>query len=516
VSPLSPRQVAHRALGFFVAALLARLVAAAASGLYVDEAFVYFMSRLDLGQIVGAARPDNNPPLWYFVLHPLARITRDGLLLRLPSSVMGTLAAPLTYLAGRTQGERVGLVSGALAAVAYTSWLVDAQTRAYGLLAALCALVLATTLEAPREPLPPWRWAVLAGASVALPLLHLVGWLVDLAMLAASLLPGTPSRWRRAACFALGVASGAAWMAYAAAGAASALHGHQRHPSQLAEMALLPSTLTGLSMPFHWSWLRPTDLAPAGSLVVSLLVGAAAVHGLIVIGRTRPRAAATLALYAGVPLCGIAAGAMMGLQSYQNRYLVPVAGAIFVALAASANTCFASGEPARPRHGVRLLGTALCAGAVGVNLVTLACFPFDRYLHNQDWRQAAAWIEHRELEGDVLVACVPYSLVGLDFYDHAPDVDVDFSTPATMQLRFSPKYRGAEQMAVPPGLLDPGLAARLRGRHVFLLLNQVDDATRQRALEVFREGWLLADTLALDSLAGWGRIEVYALVPKGG
>lgn len=512
--------IARRAAALFALALLARLVASAASGLYVDEAYCYFMSRLGWSQIVPSARSELHPPLWYFLMHPLAITTRDGLILRLPSSVLGALSAPLTYLAGRTLSERTGLMAGALTAASYVGWMADAQTRCYGLLAALSAFALWATLDEGFNRLPRWRWALLGVASVGMPLLHMVGWLVDVGLLLASMLPGTTDRARRAACFIGGLIAGGGWMGYAASASISALHPRQPHPAQIEEVLLLPASLSGLSLPLHWPMLRPSGAADAISLALSAALTVVVALGLAKTWRACARAAIILALYAGVPLGGIIAGSLLGMQTYQNRYLATISGGLFILLGAAATRLHPSPSAAGPqpprsplRGGVSTVATVLWMAAITFNLVTAAIFPYDRYLHNQDWRAAAAWIERRETMADVIVSTIPYSLIGLNFYYHAPAVEVDFSVPQTMQIRLEKGYSGAEQMGVFPAQLSAGLAERLHGRRVFLLLNQVDEATRAEALDLFRTHWRVEDALALDSLAGWGRIFVYELSP---
>lgn len=500
------RLTALRAAALFAVALAARLLAAGASGLYVDEAFGFFLSRGDFAQLAASARPDNNPPLWYFILHPIAVATRNAFLLRLPSCLLGALAAPVTYLAGRLLGERVGLTSGTMVALSFACWSVDAQTRAYGLVALLAAVALWAALDTGRNGAPHLPWPALALTAAALPLLHLVGWLVDVALLAASLVPGTPRRAMRAACYACGVVAGAAWMGYAAAGGRSALHGYA-HASGLGEAPLLFAYLAGLPLPLHWTGIRPVPMTETATWIISGIVATAALYGVAAAAGKHRRQASVLALFVLVPFAGIVAGGGLGLQTYQNRYLVPVSSGLFILLAAAA-------FGPRDKRPAGQAWAALAMAVLGVNLTTLALYPSDRFLHNQDWVSAAAWIEGRELPGDAIVACIPYSVVGLDFYYHAGQVDVDFSRNAVMQLRFRDDYNGADQFAIMPSMLDTALAERLRGRRVFVVFNQADPGVRQQVLAWFSDGWRAADELVLQGLVGWAEITVLELTPR--
>jgi hypothetical protein len=486
-----------RFVAIFAIALVARLVAAASCPLYVDESFAYFMSRHGFAAILDGSRPDNNPPFWYFVLHPIAVAVAPArsaglaaFILRLPSCVLGAFAAPLAWAVGRRFGERVGVGAGLLVALAYTSWLVDAQTRAYGLLSALAMLGLWLALE---EESGSRRMAMI-GASVALPLAHYVGWLIDLGLVAACL---RCRRWKAAGAFSAGVAVGAAWMAYAMSNALSGLHSRTLSSSGVGEAFDLVGFLSGALLPLQWPPLRGSA-SSALPILISLGVTALALLGLRSAALRDRDAAWTVGLFVLFPLMGVLGGALCGVQSYQNRYLVSISGAVFVLIAA-----------VRPPPVARLLVGALLL----VNLATLSMFPGDRYLWNQDWRGAAEWIQHREQAGDVILASLPYSLVGLDFYYHPGQMEVAFSSKGAMDVQSGAGYDGAVQMPLLPSMLGDALRARLAGHRVFLVLNQLDPASGQAIL-----AWMGARSSAVDawqasSISGWGNITVVLFGP---
>lgn len=495
----------------FVLALVARLVAAATSSLYVDEAFGFFMSRHDFVSIILGARPDNNPPLWYFLVHPLSASVpmRGGpedlagvvLLLRLPSCILGALAAPVTYLIGRRFGERVGLWSAGMVVVAYTSWLADGQTRAYGLVTLLAALALWMVLELrdSEQNAPPGGWSGLTAVAVTLPLLHFLGLLVNVALLGSCVLH-VRYRGRTALCFSAGIAAGLAWIVYAATNPASGLHPRSLATSGAVEALTLPGYISGLLMPLNWSFVPRLGAGSCAALtyLISAGVGALCLWGLRCLVREKPAAAWTLGLFVIVPVLGIVAGALGGFQLYQNRYLVPISSGLFLLMAVAA---------------ARVRLQALLAVMVACNIATLAVFPVDRYLWNQDWASAARFIMLRETPGDVTVAYIPYSLIGLDFYYHPGKIDVDFSN-SVISRRYASGYGGTEQLAITPAMLNDDLARSVGRRRVFLLFNQAD-AKGQAAIATWFNnlGYRVGAEFQQSGLMGWGNITIYQLVP---
>lgn len=476
----------RRLLALLLLALAIRLVASAASAVYVDEAYTFFLARAPLGDIVTGARPDLNPPAWPMLLHPLARATSDRVLLRLPSVLCGVGAAGMAFLLGRRLGgERLGLLAAAAAATAYPAWLGEAQFRAYGILTLALVSLVWLLLER------PGRTGLLLAACLAAPLFHHLG----VAVLGAALLL---SLWRRdwpgAGCAAAGLALAGLWLAFALTGASSEIKPGALDPSALGQALRVPAYLSGLLMPLFWTrtptgpWFVPLEWALSAGLWILALRGA----------RRAPEGPA-LALLALAPLAGVALGAALGIQPYQHRYLAPVA-VPFLLLAAL-------GLPERPR-------AALAGLLVGVNLVTAFLFARDPYLWNQDWDSVARFVRERERPGDAVVAYVPYSLVGFTFAWDPAGIGWDFSRPGELQALFPAGYQGPLMLGLAPSLLGPDLDRQLQGRRVFLVLNQ-EDAGGGAIRSWLHPRYGVADALEIPSLHTWGQISVYLLEPLG-
>src|SRR5437867_3002474 len=85
-------------VGIVVLAAVVRVAAGVSSSVYVDEAYAYFISRAPLPDIATGARTEFNTPLYYLILHPLARLASAPIALRLPSILAGVAAVVALYL----------------------------------------------------------------------------------------------------------------------------------------------------------------------------------------------------------------------------------------------------------------------------------------------------------------------------------------------------------------------------------------------------------------------------------
>lgn len=479
-------------LGLALLALAVRLAAAASCGPMNDEAFTALVSSRPVAEILTAARPDNNPPGYYLLLHPLAVRTGNVLLLRLPSILAGVGAVLLGGLAGRRLG--LGWGPGLGLACAWSLWLADGQIRQYGvlLLAATAALVL--SLQACRAPLKRPEAALYLGACALLPLANYSGFMAVGALTVAAL-AGPGSRRGLAGLSLLALAPGLGWLAWALAGPARSdlLRSAFAAPS-VRDALQVPGYLAGLSAPLYWPARGPVPGTALLETVLGLVLAGLAVLGFL---RLRARGAGpeawTLAATLLLPLGGLLAMGVSGAQAFQPRYLVPQA-VPFLLLVFSALS----------RTGNR----ALALVVVGVNLGTAALFPSSPHLWNQDWPSAARWIRQREAPGDRLAVWRPYSLLGLNFSYAPGEVGLDLSEAGRMGFEYGPGYQGLPQEPL-VGAPDPRSARRL-----FVVLCPSDDPAANRLIEALNQDWEVLDARLQPSVHAWGRIAVYLLGPR--
>jgi len=478
-------------------AALVRLSAALSAGVMNDEAFSFFAASRPLEEMSQALRADLNPPTWYVVLKPLVKTTSEPWILRLPSVLLGIVGVGCVFLIGRRVLGN-GLLPGLVVAAAYPVWLAEAQIRQYGLLDLAAALAMVLALKASQRRLSGAEWAGYLAATCWMPVVHYGGFLILAALgLGLALAPAIPDRRRILLATALGALPGLAWFAWSLLGpiqpdAVDAGNWSLR----LAHFADLPAYLTGLSVPAAWPGLR--DLAPAwtGRLLdlMGLALWALWARGWLSLAR-RGRRSEALLLGLGflLSLVGYLAGDALGVQTFQPRYLVPVAAFFVVLMLVGAG-----------RFAPALVGLILL-----VNLATAAFFPRDPFLWNQDWPGAVEWIRGRQRAGDVLAVSMPYALMGLNFTYGRDHVQVDFSRPGHMGFRFGEGYRGVPQVPLPPA--PPG--ARPGPGRVFLVLCPFGDPALVGLIDWFNQHYQVVDARIQPCVNEWGRTAVFLLEP---
>ena len=67
--------------------ILMRIYALYTRDFWFDEAFTYHVAKLPLNQLLGAVLTDNNPPLYYLIIHYILKVSNSEILIRLPSLV---------------------------------------------------------------------------------------------------------------------------------------------------------------------------------------------------------------------------------------------------------------------------------------------------------------------------------------------------------------------------------------------------------------------------------------------
>ncbi len=116
-----------------------RLYGMGAKSLWHDEGWTFFFAQTNLAyQLV---TPTNAPPLYHALLHFWLKLGQGAVMLRLPSALFGIASVWVAYLIGRQiAGQRLGLVTGLLIAVAPMLIWYSQEARYYSLLFLLSAL----------------------------------------------------------------------------------------------------------------------------------------------------------------------------------------------------------------------------------------------------------------------------------------------------------------------------------------------------------------------------------------
>ncbi len=129
-----------------VLALALRVLRLDFQPLWWDEGYSVWFATHPLGQMAALTAEDIHPPLYYALLHGWTQLVGAGpAALRLLSVVLGTLAIPAIYLAGRrlTGSRRVAALAAFLLAINPLHVFYSQEIRMYGLVALLSTGVIA-------------------------------------------------------------------------------------------------------------------------------------------------------------------------------------------------------------------------------------------------------------------------------------------------------------------------------------------------------------------------------------
>ena len=136
-----------------------RLVNSGGPGLWLDELWSVYLTRLPLDQMLRlVAQVDLHPPLYYFILRGLAPLGQSELTLRLSSTIFDLAALlPLYLLTRRLSGTRAAWLACSLFTFSSLHVLYSQNVRMYTLLATLllCSYALFWWLVSEKSP-PRW------------------------------------------------------------------------------------------------------------------------------------------------------------------------------------------------------------------------------------------------------------------------------------------------------------------------------------------------------------------------
>ena len=130
-------------LTIFALALAFRLYGLGSESLWWDEVYaISTMAHPGPQEIIRLSSTDNNPPLFYLILHYWMLLAGDSAFaVRLPSAIAGALAVPVMYGIGRLLFDRsAGLLAALILALSAYNIRYAQEARAYGLMVFLTLL----------------------------------------------------------------------------------------------------------------------------------------------------------------------------------------------------------------------------------------------------------------------------------------------------------------------------------------------------------------------------------------
>ncbi len=150
-----------------------------------DEPFTVYWASRPLGELWALLRSENNPPLFFLLMHYWERLfPLDPAWLRIPSALFSALTVWPLYLLGRRLGGTVaGLTAGLIFTFSTHSYAFAHEVRAYALLVLACtwAAWQMVRLADDHERFPSLRPATigwLVAANVLATWAHYFGWLM--------------------------------------------------------------------------------------------------------------------------------------------------------------------------------------------------------------------------------------------------------------------------------------------------------------------------------------------------
>lgn len=131
-------------LAIFFLGLILRVAALNQHDFWFDEAYTYFSSREPLADLIQVALADNNPPIYYLLIHFILKLTSNEAVLRAPSVIAGLATIFMTYLIAIAFLKKRWLAQASAALVAASPLAIylstEARPHSLAILLVTCAL----------------------------------------------------------------------------------------------------------------------------------------------------------------------------------------------------------------------------------------------------------------------------------------------------------------------------------------------------------------------------------------
>lgn len=512
-----------------VLAVLVRVMAGYLQPAFIDEAYVYYMTKAGMSQLLDAIRYDVHPPTLNILLYPLIQSTTSIFLLRLPQIILSALTVLLVCLLSRRYfPAKTALIITACFAFSYSIWLTDAQLRTYGpLTCASTALILGllTAVQYGRPFSPylakesPWGWTLLALAALGCSCLHVGGLLLLLTAGVFFLLPvpiERAVRGRILLVLALSAVPIVIWALYARL----SIPLHFSRPPKFINFdgwfgtpVLLASGLYPKAVleKFHDSWFVSacaSYITPV-FLLLNLVAWLAFLRGARSLEVPYQPAKALrvwehsfLFSTFAAPCLFYYVANLFQVLSWQSRYLSPLLAPFLIVVFAGSG-----------RWGRR----ALAALILTVNAVMIISFPFCTWLWNQCWQDTIDFIEARQRPGDHIAIYIPYACCSFAMAYDIDGISYTFftSSGANVQMKQIPNPSKLPVI----GLNAPAVGTDYfntdywRSGRIFFIITQ-PDAGANHISEILNRDYTVVDYCEHQALVAWASATTYMLERK--
>lgn len=120
--------------GIFIAAIFLRILFLGKNSVWYDEAFTYHIAKLPLSDLFFAVLSDNNPPLYYLLMHFVLKVGKNDLLLRIPSLVFNLATILMIYFGLKKYfSKKTCLIAAALFTFSPLAIYLSSEARLHSL-----------------------------------------------------------------------------------------------------------------------------------------------------------------------------------------------------------------------------------------------------------------------------------------------------------------------------------------------------------------------------------------------
>lgn len=510
--------------------LLLRLMAAYLQPAFLDESYIYNVTKFSVKTIIAESCRDSHPPLYNLLMYPLVHAVNSAFILRLPCVLAGTAAICLAFLAGRRfGGEKCGLLLAAFISCSYNNWLLDAQLRSYGMLdcALLALLLMSLNIHTFGRPIPKTNspitgWLAYTLTAVLCSSLHFTGTLaVGCYFLTLLLLPRSSAQQsRRLPCCLLlsSLLPSLCWFIYTKTQAQSFFSQVHALGTNYREYLDIPAYLLSwqvyqyyvLDMQRYLSQ-SPNLLSTAATWLARCINPLYAIFALLawyLLFRGIKTALAHNRNEALIALCPPLALMLMlltantiHLQVLQKRHLLPLSPVLlmFISLAAAAI------ETKTKRK-------VLIFAILSSMAITAVLFPCNTKLWNQHWQGALNYLEQHSGKRDLILVYHGYAVYSFA-QAYAPGQML--FNPGTGRIKIAQDYSGPLILPLTKALACQKFLEDSKEYSVFIVLNQYRyENAKDHLYDWILDNYDIDGRFHEDSYTDWAVVDVCRLIPK--
>ena len=488
-----------------------RLTAGWVQPAFIDEGFVYYVTKAGWRAMVDVLRYDTHTPVHNVLMYPWVCATDSIFWLRLPSALCGLGAVVLSYhLARRYCSAGTSLALSAFMALSYNVWLADAQLRNYGPLTLLCTVQLLCCSDIYRRGAPfadlPWsrlRWPLYALTALLCSGIHVLGALTQSVMALFSFWLPSPAKKNLLVTSILAVLPCVLWFTVCRSSSDLAMV-HEETREYALQFCFTPLYLLNLKSPndlvnYFGHYLPGETIVPfilPAYLLFNGLFWLVLLYSWYKLVRRWKWEGWLLGGVFFLPQLEVLLSCLLGMQPYSPRYAVPMTISFLLLCE--------QWDSEKLKLSFRQL-------ALGWTVFLCLIFPFFPPLWLQYWQGAIDFIEAKSRPGDIVLLYNPgisYSFVWA--YDpQGAYYEFSHDSGYHSALRQRPESPKLTCLPLSESLLTEDFLRSVKDRRVFLVLCQRFQG--DHSLELLDKRFKIADSYKFSSLTSWAEADVFLL-----